>query len=47
MNCRPTSDAPETLYTSQGCDVQFSEANDIWIDLEDGIQVAFRNGSST
>ena len=37
---------PESLYSSQGCDIEFSgDGNDVWIDLEDGIQVAFTNGN--
>ena len=37
---------PESLYTSSGCDVEFSDGgNDVWIDLEDGVQVAFGNGT--
>jgi hypothetical protein len=35
---------PTSLYESQGCEIQFSEAETVWIDLEDGIQVAFETG---
>jgi hypothetical protein len=45
QQCRPDPKEPESLYTSQGCEVEFSDATgEIWIDLEDGIQVAFEGG---
>jgi hypothetical protein len=37
--------APEDLFSSHGIEVRFEDADgDHWIDLEDGIQVAFQNG---
>jgi len=44
QQCRSDSTEPAGLYESRGCTVQFSDADTVWIDLEDGVQVAFEKG---
>ena len=45
QQCRSDS-TPTGLFESNGCEVEFTEVggDPIWIDLEDGIQVAFESG---